>query len=325
LYDGPLSSAAPCIVLSIGSHRLANNVLLAPMAGLTDVVFRDLVLRLGGGYAVGEMMGSAEGLWDSDKSRLRRAWGASNAPRALQIAGSEPAEMAASARRLVEAGADIVDLNFGCPMKKVCSKAAGSALMREPDRVARITEAVVRAVPVPVTVKMRTGWAPDARNAPELAQLVERAGAQAIVVHGRTRACRFLGRAEHETVARVKQAVAVPVFANGDIDSAAEARRVLAATGVDGVMIGRAAIGAPWLPGVIAGRDEPGWRERWEIVFTHLEGLYGLYGALAGARIARKHVQAYLEGLGFTGTEWSTFCRLGDPGEQQRFLSALAT
>ncbi len=270
-------------------------MLLAPMAGITDAPFRSLAWQFGAGYVASEMLAAGAQLWNSNKSRQRRVMVAGIEPRCVQIAGGDAETVAAAALRHWQDGADIIDINFGCPAKKVCRKAAGSQLMRDEGLVAAIVRATVAAVPVPVTVKMRTGWSPERRNGLEVARIVQEEGAAAVTVHGRTRACRFEGQAEHETVAAIKSRLHIPVFANGDIDSRETAERIMARTGVDGVMIGRAALGAPWLPGVIASpeRREPGPAERWAIVRDHVQAMHDFYGE-AGVRIARKHVQWYL-------------------------------
>jgi tRNA-dihydrouridine synthase B len=285
-------------VLSIGPHKLRNNVLLAPMAGVTDAPFRDLVWRYGAGYVVGEMISSRADLWDSQKSRMRRRFTSATGPRAVQIAGGDPDAVAASARRHWHAGADIVDINFGCPAKKVCRKAAGSQLLRDPDLVVRIVQQTVAAVDIPITVKMRTGWCRADRNAPDIARRLEDAGIAALAVHGRTRQCRFSGTAEHDTVAAIKARVGIPVFANGDIGSLAEARRVIGQTGCDGVMIGRAALGRPWLLGDIAAGAERrrGALERMGVLAEHVRALHDFYGD-PGVRIARKHVHWFVQCL----------------------------
>jgi len=281
----------------IGPYQLRNHVLLAPMAGVTDAPFRSLAWRFGAGYVVGEMLSARAELWDTAKSRLRRQPVDGIWPVAIQIAGSEPWTMAAAARRHWEDGADIIDINFGCPAKKVCRKAAGSALLADEGLVAAIVRATVGAVPIPVTVKIRSGYSPTLKNGERIARIVEAEGAQAITVHGRTRACRFEGTAEHETVARIKRAVGIPVFANGDIGSSEDAASILAATGADGVMIGRAALGAPWLPGRVAGViAEPTLAEKLEIMRDHVVAMHEFYGA-SGVRVARKHVIWYLERL----------------------------
>jgi tRNA-dihydrouridine synthase B len=311
-------------VIRIGPYKLRNRILLAPMAGITDAPFRALAWRYGAGYVVSEMLGVQQGLWDTDKSRQRRVPVAGIEPRAVQIAGGEPAMVAEAARRHVEDGAQIIDINFGCPAKKVCRKAAGSALLRDPELVARIVRTTVRAVPVPVTVKMRTGYAPDRKNGVAIAHRLQEEGAAAVAVHGRTRQCLFNGEAEYETVAEIKARLRVPVFANGDIDSVAKARRVLACTGVDGVMIGRAALGAPWLLGMMAdpARREPPLAEKWAVMAEHVAAMHAFYGA-KGVRIARKHVQWYLERLLPDREPARAFNRLDDPGAQLDWLAAM--
>uniref|UniRef100_UPI0028AA736D tRNA dihydrouridine synthase DusB n=1 Tax=Pseudomonas oryzihabitans TaxID=47885 RepID=UPI0028AA736D len=234
-------------MVRIGPYTLPNPLILAPMAGVTDLPFRRLCLALGAGMAVSEMVTSDVRLYDSRKSRLRLIHASEQEPRSVQIAGGDPAMLAEAAQRNVELGAQIIDINMGCPAKKVCNKAAGSALMKDEVLVAEILGAVVAAVDVPVTLKIRTGWNPENRNGLRIAQLAEAAGIQALAVHGRTRDDRFLGAAEYDTIAAIKQAVGIPVFANGDIDSPEKARRVLEHTGCDGLLIGRAAQGRPWI------------------------------------------------------------------------------
>jgi tRNA-dihydrouridine synthase B len=287
-------------MISIGPHRLAGRTLLAPMAGVTDLPFRQLCRRLGAALAAGEMLSADARLWDTAESRRRRDHSGEPGPRVVQIAGGDAAMMADAARRNADAGAEIIDVNMGCPARKVCNKEAGSALLRDEPLVAAILEATVRAVDVPVTLKIRTGWHPAARNGVRIARIAEDAGIRALAVHGRTRACRFEGEAEYATIREIKQAVGIPVIANGDIDSAGKAARVLAETGADGVMVGRAAQGRPWIFGEIeaalAGRPvpaEPGPRELRDIMLAHLRELYDFYGPEAGVRIARKHIGWY--------------------------------
>jgi tRNA-dihydrouridine synthase B len=287
----------------IGPYRLDGHALLAPMAGVTDLPFRRLCRTLGAALAAGEMTSADPRLWDTEQSRRRRDHTDEPEPRVVQIAGGDAASMADAARRNVDAGAQIVDVNMGCPAKKVCNKDAGSALLRDEAGVALILDATVRAVaPVPVTLKIRTGWAPDQRNAVAIARIAEAAGVRALAVHGRTRACRFEGTAEYATIAAVKQAVSIPVFANGDIDSPAKALDVLRATGADGVMIGRAAQGRPWIfreiAALLAGSPAtaPTTAEVRDIMLGHLRDLYEFYGAGPGVRIARKHIGWYCSG-----------------------------
>ncbi len=234
-------------VVRIGPYTLPNRLILAPMAGVTDRPFRQLCRRLGAGMVVSEMVTSDVRLWNSRKSRLRLIHDGEDEPRSVQIAGGDPAMLAEAAQRNVELGAQIIDINMGCPAKKVCNKAAGSALLRDEALVAEILDAVVRAVDVPVTLKIRTGWDRDNRNGVTVAKLAEQAGIQALAVHGRTRADLYTGEAEYETIAAIKQAVSIPVFANGDIDSPEKARKVIEQTGVDALLIGRAAQGRPWI------------------------------------------------------------------------------
>ena len=286
--------------ITIGRHQLEGRALLAPMAGVTDLPFRRLCRRMGAALAAGEMLSADSRLWDTPQSRRRRLHAGEPGPRVVQIAGGDPQMMADAARRNVDAGAEIIDINMGCPARKVCNKEAGSALLRDEPLVAAILEATVRAVEVPVTLKIRTGWEPSARNGVRVAHIAEQAGIQALAVHGRTRACRFAGEAEYGTIAEIKQAVRIPVIANGDIDSAAKALSVLAATGADGVMVGRAAQGRPWIFGEIeaalAGRPlppEPGPGAVRDTMLAHLRDLYDFYGPEAGVRIARKHIGWY--------------------------------
>lgn len=300
------------------------------MAGITDAPFRALAWRFGVGYVVGEMVSAKEDLWHTEKSRLRRQGVTGIHPRTVQIAGGDAQSVAQSAIRHWRDGADIIDINFGCPAKKVCRKAAGSQLLKDESLVAEIIGATVAAVPIPVTVKIRTGYSRAQKNGLEIARIAEAEGASAIAVHGRTRACRFLGEVEHETVAQIKAAVSIPVFANGDIDSVQGVNRVLELTGVDGVMIGRAALGAPWLPGQIAGvTGFVSLAEKLQVVVTHVAEMQKFYG-IAGVRVVRKHVQWYLEKLDELGdAQWrrllkSQFNRIDDAAEQLDFLATLA-
>ena len=292
------------------------------MAGVTDAPFRSLAWQLGAGYVVSEMTSGRDDLWHTTKSRERRVRPPEIEPFVVQIAGADPAGVAESAVRHVREGAQIIDINFGCPMKKVCRKAAGSALLKDASLVEAIVQAAVRAVEVPVTVKMRTGWAPDLKLGVEIAERVCAAGAAAITVHGRTRACRFEGPVEHDTARRIKLLVDVPVFVNGDITNTAQADRGLDETGADGVMIGRAALGAPWLPGMIArGETElPPIATRLSIVLDHITRIHEFYGPERGVRIARKHASWYLAGLGLKANE---FNRLAETGAQTDYFAAL--
>ena len=285
--------------------QLRNNLFVAPMAGVTDRPFRQLCKRLGAGLAVSEMVTSNSLLYGSAKTRRRADHQGEVEPVAVQIAGADPALMAQAARYNADNGAQIIDINMGCPAKKICNVMAGSALMQDEPLVARILEAVVAAVPdTPVTLKFRTGWNRDNRNAPVIARIAEASGIRAIAIHGRTRADQYQGCAEYDTIALVKSRVSIPVIANGDIDSPRKARFVLDYTGADGVMIGRAAQGRPWLFREIehflaTGRLLPGPRvaEIHGILRGHLADLYAFYGEETGMRIARKHISWYAKGL----------------------------
>ena len=289
--------------LNIGPYRLSGRTFLAPMAGITDLPFRRLCRRMGAALAAGEMLSADPRLWDTRESRRRRDHSGEPEPRVVQIAGGDPEMMAEAARRNVDAGAQIIDINMGCPAKKVCNKEAGSALLRDESLVAEILEATVAAAGVPVTLKIRTGWDANLRNGVNIARIAESAGVQALAVHGRTRACRFEGTVEYATIAAIKQAVRIPVIANGDIDSPEKAAEVMRATGADGVMIGRAAQGRPWIfrevDALLAGYavpPAPGAGELRDIMLAHLRDLYGFYGVEAGVRIARKHIGWYCRG-----------------------------
>ncbi|HEX5092090.1 MAG TPA: tRNA dihydrouridine synthase DusB [Burkholderiales bacterium] len=290
--------------MQIGAHVLRNALFVAPMAGVTDRPFRILARRFGAGLAVSEMLSSRPELRESRKSRLRRDHAGEPGPVSVQIAGADPAMMAEAARDNVALGAQIIDINMGCPAKKVCNAYAGSALLENEPLVARILAAVVAAVEVPVTLKIRTGPAPDRRNAVRIARIAEASGVRLLAVHGRTRACGFGGHAEYDTIAEVKSRVSIPVIANGDIETPQEAREVLARTGADGLMIGRGAFGRPWLFREIAhylaageALAPPSVAEVRAVVAEHLEGLYALYGEAQGLRVARKHLGWYARRL----------------------------
>lgn len=288
----------------IGPYTLPNRLIMAPMAGVTDRPFRQLCRRLGAGLVVSEMVTSDVRLWNSRKSSLRLLHAGDPEPRSVQIAGGDPQMMADAARKNVELGAQIIDINMGCPAKKVCNKAAGSALLRDEPLVREILDAVVGAVDVPVTLKIRTGWDRENKNGITVAKIAEDAGITALAVHGRTRADLYTGEAEYETIAAIKQAVSIPVFANGDIDSPQKAKAVLDATGADALLIGRAAQGRPWIfreiehylrTGEIL--PAPSLLEVERILLEHLAALHAFYGELMGVRIARKHVGWYLATL----------------------------
>jgi tRNA-dihydrouridine synthase B len=313
--------------MRIGNFRLDGNLILAPMAGVTDRPFRQLCRRYGAALAVSEMVSAKPELQAGRKTLLRCDHQGEAGPRSVQILGAEPRHMAEAAKLNVGRGADIIDINMGCPAKKVCNVAAGSALLRDEALVGRILEAVVRAVDAPVTLKIRTGWDLHNRNAVGVAKIAESSGIAALAVHGRSRACGFSGLAEYSTIAEVKAAVGIPVIANGDIDSAAKARLVLDQTGADALMIGRAALGKPWLFAQIRdGLDakpaqaEPGRQEIQALLTEHLSALYAFYGEYAGLRIARKHIVWYSKSFGLDNPEILRPILAADSAEQQMRL-----
>ena len=286
--------------MRIGPYDIAANVILAPMAGVTDKPFRLLCKRLGAGLAVSEMTTSDPRFWNTSKSLRRMDHLGEPDPVSVQIAGTVPSVMAEAARYNVDHGAQLIDINMGCPAKKVCNAWAGSALMRDEALVGRIVDAVVRAVDVPVTLKIRTGWDADHRNAPAIARVAEAAGIAALAVHGRTRDQQYAGTAEYDTIAAIKAAASIPVVANGDIDSPRKAALVLRQTGCDAVMVGRAAQGRPWIFREIAHflatgelLPEPSLQEVRDVLLAHLGHLHAFYGEAAGVRIARKHLGWY--------------------------------
>jgi tRNA-dihydrouridine synthase B len=290
--------------LKIGPIQLKNNLIVAPMAGVTDRPFRTLCKQLGAGMAVSEMVASNSLLWGSEKTIRRGNHEGEVEPKVIQIAGADPAMMAEAARYNVDKGADIVDINMGCPAKKICNVYAGSALLRDELLVARIVDSVVRAVDVPVTLKIRTGWSRENRNALAIAKIAEDHGIQSLALHGRTRACMYTGQAEYDTIRAVKRAVRIPVVANGDITTPEKARFVLDYTGADAVMIGRAAQGRPWIFREIAHFLSTGTKlapppveEIRDVLGGHLHDLYAFYGYERGVRVARKHIGWYTKGL----------------------------
>ena len=295
--------AAP-FALQIGPLKLNNPFILAPMAGVTDRPFRNLCRRFGAAMAISEMVSANPLLKDDRKTLMRTDHGGETGIRAVQILGNEPKDMAEAARLNVARGADLIDINMGCPAKKVCRKAAGSALLRDEALVRRILDAVVGSVDVPVTLKIRTGWDPENRNAVRIGQIAEDAGIQALTIHGRTRSCGFSGSAEYRTIAEVKRSIRIPVIANGDITRPEKALQVMKDTGADAVMVGRAALGQPWLftsmiqhleGDALAHIPDP--PEIESVMLEHLAALHAFYGEHQGIRIARKHIGWYFDHL----------------------------
>lgn len=290
--------------MQIGPHILKNNLVVAPMAGVTDRPFRMLCKKMGAGLAVSEMVTSNSLLYGSEKTRRRANHEGEVSPISVQIAGADPKMMAEAARYNVDHGAQIIDINMGCPAKKICNVMAGSALLKDEPLVSQILKAVVNAVDVPVTLKIRTGWDKQNRNAIQIAKMAEDIGVQALAMHGRTRACAYLGEAEYDTIAAVKQAINIPLIANGDITTPEKAKYVLDYTGADAVMIGRAAQGRPWIfreiEHYLATGEHlppPTVDEIHTVMLEHIHDLYAFYGDLSGMRVARKHISWYTKGL----------------------------
>ncbi|MDE1714077.1 tRNA dihydrouridine synthase DusB (plasmid) [Chromobacterium amazonense] len=311
--------------MQIGPYQLKNRLIVAPMAGVTDRPFRMLCKRLGAGMAVSEMITANKALWTTPKTLRRANHEGEVEPIVVQIAGGEPQMLAEAARLNVEHGAQIIDINMGCPAKKVCNVAAGSALLRDLDNVGRILEAVVKAVDVPVTLKTRTGWSREVKTALRVARMAEEAGIAALALHGRTREDMYRGDAEYDTIREVKRVVSIPVVANGDIDSPLKAKQVLDYTGADAIMIGRAAQGRPWIFREIQHYLETGIElppptvgEIRELMLGHLDELYGFYGEYSGCRIARKHIAWYTKGLAGGNAFRQQMYRLESTDEQRR-------
>ena len=290
--------------LTIGPYTLPSPFVLAPMAGVTDKPFRSLCRRFGAGMTTSEMTTADTRLWQTPKSRHRLDLDLDAEPVTVQIAGSDPDQLAAAAQACIDRGAQIIDINMGCPAKKVCRKLAGSALMKDEALVREILTAVVTAVDVPVTLKIRTGWDKEHRNGPVIARIAEDAGIQSLAVHGRTRACRYSGDAEYETIARIKDSLSIPVIANGDLTTPEKSLEVLRLTNADGLMIGRAAQGRPWIFKELVLYMKNGTKkvpldknELRDIMLGHLSDLHRFYGEMRGVRVARKHLSWYCDNL----------------------------
>ena len=288
--------------LKIGPYTLTSNVLLAPMAGITDSVYRNICMQQGAAATVAEMLTSDIAQWKSNKSSQRIIKPTDPEPRIVQISGTHPQIMATAAKLCIDKGAQIIDINMGCPAKKVCKSNAGSALLADEKNVANILEAVVNAVDAPVTLKIRTGVTPQQRNAINIAKIAESSGIQSLAIHGRTRQCMYNGNAEYNTIKSVKNIVSIPVIANGDINSPQTAKKVLAFTGANAIMIGRAAQGNPWIFNQVnyllqnkKMLPTPSLEEIESVVLTHIVGLYSHYGNKVGVRVARKHIAWYLK------------------------------
>jgi tRNA-dihydrouridine synthase B len=311
--------------MKIGPYQLNSPFLLAPMAGITDAPFRRLCRQFGAGMTSSEMTTADMSLWNTTKTQHRLDLDMDSEPRVVQIAGSEPDQLALAARRCVDRGAQIIDINMGCPAKKVCRKLAGSALLQDTDLVQRILESVVTAVAVPVTLKIRTGWDAEHRNGIEIARIAEECGIQALAVHGRTRACRFNGVAEYETIARIKDAVMIPVIANGDITTPEKSLEVLDVSSADALMIGRGAQGRPWIFRELNHYYATGenivpleLNKVRDTMLGHLDDLYRFYGEKTGVRVARKHLKWYCTSLDQSDLFRSQVVRVDSACDQMR-------
>jgi len=313
--------------LKIGPYTLSSNVLLAPMAGISDSVYRKICMQQGAGATVAEMLTSDIAQWNSNKSSQRIIKPSDPEPRIVQISGTDAQSMASAAKLCVDKGAQIIDINMGCPAKKVCKSNAGSALLADEKNVANILEAVVNAVDAPVTLKIRTGLTPQQRNAINIAKIAESAGIQSLAIHGRTRQCMYNGNAEYNTIQSVKKIVSIPVIANGDINSPQIAKKVLAFTGANAIMIGRAAQGNPWIFNQVnyllqhkKMLPTPSLDEIECVVMTHIVGLYSHYGNKVGVRVARKHITWYLKNYKGYAIFKNLLLKVECPQQQQKYL-----
>ena len=310
-------------MLKIGNVNVSSNVFLAPMAGVTDLPFRRLCRSFGAGLTTSEMLISDTSLWHTRKSQTRLALDPQEQPVSMQIAGSDPAQLAEAAQACVERGAQLVDINMGCPAKKVCKKRAGSALLADEPLVTQILTSVVNSVGVPVTLKTRTGTDPDSKNCVRIAKIAEESGIKALAIHGRTRACRFGGEAEYDTIRSVVNAISIPVIANGDIQCPKKAKHVMEHTGASAIMIGRAALGQPWIfheiSQILNGAKinfAPALAEKRQIIVEHIEHLHAFYGSVQGVRFARKHFGWYCDKLADGQNAKKIFNKI-DSAEQQ--------
>lgn len=310
-------------MIKIGPYELSNSLFLAPMVGVSDTPFREICSQQGAGLTIGEMLTCKTELWSNERNRLKQVKPQIRGPQVVQIAGSDPVLMADAARLNSDIGATAIDINMGCPAKKVLKKAAGSALLKDTNLVKSILESVVKSVDIPVTLKIRTGWCAATRNGLEVAKIAEDCGIQLLTVHGRTREDRFKGGAEYDTIASIKKAISIPVVANGDIDSPRKAAYVLSRTGADGLMVGRAAQGQPWIFSDIqhyldTGKESRGisLHRRLQVIRSHLEKLHSFYGDVKGVWYARKHVAAYVKELPAAKEFLSQFNKI-ESGEYQ--------
>ena len=303
----------------MGDIKARSSIALAPMAGVADLPFRQLAWELGAGYMVSEMVSSSDHLWDTDKNRMRRVALSGVFPNVIQIAGFDPKALSESARKVVDEGADIVDINFGCPAKKVCKKLAGSALLDDIALVGFIVEAVAEAVSVPVTIKTRTGITPDDYVGIRAARVAQESGAQMVVIHSRSRSCRFKGVVDHRKLAELKSTLSIPFLVNGDICSEDSAKTALKESFADGVMLGRGAVGQPWIFRELAGTAKMTVQEKWNVMERHVHLAYEFYGMKMGLKMMRKHIKAYLINLGF-GDLIRAAMSIDEPSELIGFL-----
>lgn len=314
--------------MRVGDIDLGGRLLLAPMAGITDLPFRKICRELGANLAFSEMISSNPELRDTKKSQNRSKIEDEPYPRAIQILGNDPNDMAKTAIHCVTLGADIIDINMGCPAKKVCNKATGSALLNDEPLIRQILDRVIDAVdPTPVTLKIRTGWSKQTKNALNVANIAQSCGIKALTIHGRTRECLFNGDAEYDTIAAVKSEITIPVIANGDINSAKKAKEVLKKTNADGLMIGRSVLGNPWLFSDIARAIQPhiapttlSHEQKNNVIASHISGIHTFYGSYMGPKIARKHIQYYCNTLPGFNIFWQKLVQITEPDRQLSFL-----